>query len=252
MFSNKNKSQSAPASHPSYPEFVAELLKGNSREEALRAAVGGEFEPLGVIEKALVIQLGLRPNDYLIDVGCGSGRLAKPLSDYLSGPYLGIDVVPDLVEFARTLVGRADWRFEVVDGFQIPEQNGRADMVCFFSVFTHLLHEQSYLYLQEAKRVLKPSGKIVFSFLEFAIPVHWEVFQSALEGEPGSQPLTMFLSRDAIHAWAERLGLKVAHIQDGDVPHISIPSPVVFSDGKMFQGKAKLGPRGQSVCVLTC
>jgi SAM-dependent methyltransferase len=247
----KKKPQAALASHPSYPEFVTALLKTLPRDEAMQAAVGGEFEALGQLEKVLVIHLGLRPNDYLIDVGCGSGRLAKPLADYLAGPYLGIDVVPELVDCARTLVGRTDWRFEVADGFRIPEQDCRADMVCFFSVFTHLLHEQSYLYLQEAKRVLKPNGKIVFSFLEFSIPVHWELFQYAIDGAHGSsQPLTMFLSRDAIHAWAERLGLKVEIIQDGDVPHIPLSAPVVFSDGQMFEGNGKLGPRGQSICVL--
>jgi len=253
MFLRRKKKSRAPVTgHPSYPEFVDALLKSHPRDEAMSLAVGGGFEALGLLERALLIQCGLGPNDYLIDVGCGSGRLAKPLSDYLSGPYLGIDVVPELVEYAQTLVSRPDWRFEVADGFRIPEEDCRADVVCFFSVFTHLLHEQSYLYLQEAKRVLKPKGKIVFSFLEFAIRVHWELFQYAIDGAHGSsQPLTMFLSRDAIHAWAERLGLKVECIQDGDVPHIPLSAPVAFSDGKVFEGKGKLGPRGQSVCVLS-
>src|ERR1700704_3527549 len=152
----KKRPQATVAGHPSYPEFVEEILNSHPRDEAMQMAVGGEFEALGLLERALLIQLGLRANDYLIDVGCGSGRLAKPLSDYLAGPYLGIDVVPELVDYARTLVGRTDWRFEVAEGFRIPEQDCRADVVCFFSVFTHLLHEQSYLYLQEAKRVLKP------------------------------------------------------------------------------------------------
>ena len=186
----KKKSRATVASHPSYPEFVSALLKAHPRDEAMSLAVGGGFEALGLLERALLIQWGLGPNDYLIDVGCGSGRLAKPLSYYLSGQYLGIDVVPELLDYARTLVGRPDWRFEVAEGFRIPEQDCRADVVCFFSVFTHLLHEQSYLYLQEAKRVLKPNGMIVFSFFEFTIPVHWEVFQSAIDGAQSSQPLT--------------------------------------------------------------
>src|SRR5882762_5702897 len=122
----KKKPRATLASHPSYPEFVAALLESLPHDEAMQAAVGGEFEALGLLERALVIQLGLGPNDYLIDVGCGSGRLAKPLSDYLAGPYLGIDVVPELVEYAQTLVSRPDWRFEVADGFRIPEEDCRA------------------------------------------------------------------------------------------------------------------------------
>ena len=46
-------------------------------------------------------------------------------------------------------------------GAPIPAPDGEADMVCFFSVLTHLLHEESYVYLQDARRVLKPTGKLV-------------------------------------------------------------------------------------------
>jgi ubiquinone/menaquinone biosynthesis C-methylase UbiE len=113
---------------------------------------------------------GLQPDGYLFDVGCGPGRLAKPLSAYLNGRYLGIDIVPELVEHARATVDRPDWRFKVADGLTIPEKVGEANQVCFFSVLTHLLHEQSFRYLEEARRVLKPTGRIIFSFLEFGAP----------------------------------------------------------------------------------
>ena len=129
----------------------------------MQQAIGGQFEAFGVFEREILIQYGLRQDDYIIDVGYGSERLAKPLSHYLSGKYLGIDIVPELCDYARQLVGRPEWRFEVAEGLQIPERDDVADMVCFFSVLTHLLHEQSYQYLQEARRVLKPGGKIIFS-----------------------------------------------------------------------------------------
>jgi ubiquinone/menaquinone biosynthesis C-methylase UbiE len=98
----------------------------------MKLAVGGEFEAFGILERELLIQQGLKQDGYLIDVGCGSGRLAKPLSQYLTGKYLGIDVVPELVEYARKLVPQPDWRFEVAEGLRIPEKNNQADMVCFF------------------------------------------------------------------------------------------------------------------------
>ena len=88
---------------------------------------------------------------------------------------------------ARQSSTQCDWRFEVGTGLEIPEAADRADMVCFFSVFTHLLHEQSYVYLRDAKRVLKSGGRIVFSFLEFSMPSHWSVFE---ERSPTSAPST--------------------------------------------------------------
>jgi hypothetical protein len=37
------------------------------------------------------------------------------------------------------------------------------DMIRAFSVFTHIEHEDSYLYLKEALRVVRPGGRFVFS-----------------------------------------------------------------------------------------
>lgn len=233
----------------SYSHLVKSLLKRQSVDLAMSAAVGGEFEAIGMLERELLIYLGLETDEYLIDVGCGSGRLAKSLSQYLGGSYLGIDIVPELLEYAAKITRRPDWRFEVAPGLSIPENNGQADMVCFFSVFTHLLHEHSYLYLKEAKRVLKPSGKIVFSFLEFATPHQWKTFEAAIARKvEESHPLTIFIGRDAIEAWASHLNLKVEHIFGGDEAFIPLSRPITFEDGGTMNEK---GQFGQSVCVLT-
>ena len=230
-----------------YRGLVKRLRWRHTRDKAMQLAIGGEFEAFGRMELALVRQYGLQPGDYVIDVGCGSGRLAKPLSGYLRGPYLGIDIVPDLVDYARELVGRPDWRFEVASGLEIPERDGRAQMVCFFSVFTHLLHEQSYTYLQEAKRVLAPGGQIVISFLEFAIYSHWTVFEGMVADLGGKQQLNMFMSRDGLKAWAHHLSLEIVAIHDGDTPHIPLPEPVTLQNGKVV---SDLGNLGQSICVM--
>jgi ubiquinone/menaquinone biosynthesis C-methylase UbiE len=211
-------------------------------------AVGGEFKAIGIVERELLIHLGLPQDGYLIDVGCGSGRLAKPLSTYLSGRYLGIDVMPELVDYAKNMVGRPDWRFEVGRGAEIPEKDGSADMVCFFSVFTHILHEHSFVYLQEAKRVLKPEGKIVFSFLDFAVPEHWFIFEATTRDLEGVYELNVFISKDAIRSWAEHLNLKIDLIRDGTELFIPLTEPVTFTDGTVVQEKTGFG---QSVCVLT-
>jgi SAM-dependent methyltransferase len=230
----------------SYQNFLRGF-RGQDKEHAMQVAIGGEFEAFGVLERELLIQYGLRPDGYAIDVGCGSGRLAKALTSYLEGPYLGIDVVPEFVEHARALVDRPDWRFEVTAGVEIPEQDGVADIVCFFSVFTHLLHEHSYAYLREAKRVLKPGGRAVFSFLEFKIPSHWAVFDSTLAEMEGDDPINVFIGRDGINAWAAHLEMPVIGLHDGDKPHTPLPEPIALDNGTVM---ADWGNLGQSVCVL--
>src|SRR4030095_9791735 len=186
----------------SYPEFIERLKREHGHDRAMEAAIGRHFDPVGEILRVFLIQNGLLPQHYLVDVGCGAGRLAKHLANYLTRDYLGTDVVPDLVDHARELAGRPDWRFEAVRDIFIPERDSRADFVVFFSVFTHLGHEDSYRYLTEAARVARPGGRIVFTFLEFAVERPWAFFETALDTTcADAQPAIVFLSRDAIRAW---------------------------------------------------
>ncbi|MGY0619201.1 class I SAM-dependent methyltransferase [Lysobacter sp. A378] len=231
----------------SYRKQTSELIASKDINEAMSAAVGGDYIAVGQLECALLVQHGLKKGDRVIDVGCGSGRLAFQLAGYLDGQYIGMDVVPELIEFAEAKCGRADWRFYEAPGLSIPEPADHADFVCFFSVFTHLLHEESYKYLMEAKRVLKPGGKIVFSFLEFQLPSHWFIFEGVLADDRPERVLNQFISRDAIAAWAQHLGLDVLEILDGNKNHIEIDE-VVWDDGRKMTGS---GTFGQSVCILT-
>ena len=215
----------------------------------MKFAIVDQFEAFGQIEADILHFFGLRDDATLIDVGCGCGRLAIPLSKTHNGAYLGTDVVPDLLEFARESCRRPDWRFEVVDSLRIPAADQSAEMVCFFSVLTHLLHEQSYLYLEEAKRVLKPEGRIVFSFLEFRMPFHWTVFASTVDDARGrnEHPLNVFIERDAIQAWARHLGLAVLDFHDGDERFVPLSKPVTLDSGEVLSERGNLG---QSICVL--
>jgi SAM-dependent methyltransferase len=232
----------------SYLRLAKSFRRARDVDRAMKMAVGGEFEGIGTLELETLKYFGLKEDDYVVDVGCGSGRLAQPLSHYLKGRYLGIDIVPDLLNYARRTVARDDWRFEVAEGFCIPEEDGAADFVCFFSVLTHLLHEQSYIYLREAKRVLKPGSKIVFSFLDFTAACHWQVFESNINDlGVNSHALNMFISKDSIPVWAEHLGLRVEAVKDADDLFVPLSKPIVFENGNVVENA---GTIGQSVCVL--
>ena len=148
---------------------------------------------------------------------------------------MGIDLVPALVENARRITERPDWRFAVIDHIGIPERDATANMVCFFSVLTHLLHEQSYWYLEEAHRVLKPAGRVVFSFLEFREPWHFKnTFKPTVEHiKTGARaPLNVFLHRDILAIWAPELGFDIVEIRGG--------GDVVVPEGNL----------GQALCVF--
>lgn len=217
-----------------YTGFVRRVVASLPLEEAMSQAVGGGFDVIGPIEVAALRHAGLQPEQFVIDVGCGSGRLAVPLSAYLTGKYSGFDVVAELVDYARTLVARPDWRFGTIDHIGIPEPDGCADMVCFFSVLTHLLHEQSYWYLEEAKRVLKPGGRIVASFLNYSQASHWDIFINTLKDAKNnpSGPINVFLSREILTIWAQHLGLELIEFIDGED---AVPGSTAL---------------GQAICIL--
>jgi SAM-dependent methyltransferase len=230
-----------------YRDHVSKLCDKHPQEIAMARAVGGHFHAFGILMRQILLDAGLQDNNYLIDVGCGSGRLAHTLS---VARYLGIDVVPDLLDYARSICPDPRWRFTLVESISIPEQDAVADMVCFFSVFTHLLHEDSYLYLLEAHRVLKPGGKAVFSFLEFRIANSWALFSEMVRSRAQAveRHHNQFMSREAIEVWAKHAGFHIEAIFDGDVPHTTLPEPMVLDDGRTISGRVSLGR--QSVCIL--
>ena len=216
-------------------------------EESLRKAIGGNFESVGKLEHYLLRSLGLGNGHTVIDVGCGCGRLAAQLAQLPMVRYMGCDVNRTYLEYAQKLVGREDWKFSQSTGTTIPFPDSAADFVCFFSVFTHLLHEDSYRYLCEAYRVAKPGGRVVFTFLEFFIPSHWDIFQRSVETGKFGQLENQFIDRDAIRCWASKAGFEVEAIYDGDKSHFPIPEVIVWDGGQRMEGSGRLG---QSVAIL--
>lgn len=192
-----------------YRRFVRNLLAGHPRDEAMSLAVGGQYEETGLLLADIMVETGLRDGMALLDLGCGSGRLAWALSRRLPVEYLGLDVVPELLAYARRRCP-PDYRFALNRALTLPAPDAAFDRVCAFSVFTHLLHEESFLYLREALRVLKPGGAVVFSFLEFGPGKHWPVFAATVQGAAARTRghLNVFIEAPVIDLWARALGFE--------------------------------------------
>lgn len=164
------------------------------------------------------------------------------------GRFLGTDVVAELLAYARQSCPPS-WEFLQVEDIRIPFPDDSAVFACFFSVFTHLLHEVAYCYLVEAGRTVKPGGRIVFSFLEYEY--NWQVFEdtyNAAKAGGRNDHLNMFVGRDAIAAWAAHLGMRIVEIRAGTDAFIPLSRPITYDDGRRVEGNAALG---QSVCVLS-
>jgi ubiquinone/menaquinone biosynthesis C-methylase UbiE len=213
----------------------------------MELVVGGQFHEIGILESSALLTLGLRSEDCLVDVGCGSGRLAVALRHFLKGKYVGTDILDEALIYAREKAGRPDWDF--IETFQpvIPIPERQADMVCFFSVFTHLLDEDIFRFLAEAKRVMKSGGRIVFSYLDFEVASHWTVFENTLADTNPRRVLNKFISKPAITRWAKALSLEIETLYDGSEPWIKLTEDFKYSDGRLASGTVEFG---QSVGVV--
>jgi ubiquinone/menaquinone biosynthesis C-methylase UbiE len=237
----------APDYALSYRTLFARLVAAHGRDAAMAWVVGGEYDQIGILESSALISLGLRPPHSLIDVGCGSGRLPFHLRNYLTGPFVGTDILEEALDYARDKCGRPDWSFVQNQEPTIPAADSSADFVSFFSVFTHLLDEDVYRFLVEAQRVAKPGGRIVFSFLDFECESHWPVFESTVADRDPARVINKFISKGAIRRWCRALGLAEESICDGTAPWIALTEPFTYSNGRRVEGVVEFG---QSVAVL--
>lgn len=122
----------------------------------------------------------LAPGDAVLDIGCGNGRVALGFAD-TEIFYVGVDVQKTRIKYCRKLFefqGRMEFhsvdienpRYRSVGGspmkfkLEWPEQYFNAAIG--ISLFTHLKHERvCEHYLREMRRMLKPNGKIVTTWL---------------------------------------------------------------------------------------
>ena len=232
-----------------YRAHVRKLLEKSPEAEAMALAVGGEFLSFGAALKDFLVQCGLKDGMTLVDVGCGSGRLAYALRQ-MDINYVGTDVVPELTAYAERICARTDWHFNVVTRLQIPMPDACADFVTFFSVFTHLRHEETFIYLKEAKRVLKPGGSAIFTFLDFCQPHHWWIFQDFVHKiETGRAPMHVdqFIDKSTIAVWARHLEMEIQKTFDGTESYIALSQEITRDSGEKVSGSLAIG---QSACVL--
>jgi SAM-dependent methyltransferase len=200
------------------------------------AYVGGgdRIDPalVGFMEEEAIRRHRPLTGAYVIDLGCGVGRLTKYLLSAGIDRYLGTDILPEILAEARALAaGRPEFSFALAKDCVIPERDGAADIVCAFSLITHLLDEEVFLYFREAARVLKPKGVAVFSFLDFAHPTHQKRLAEYIAAYKAQRDLLKFFERDTLCRFAEMVGMTVVEIIDGGTAFPASGQRVAMTNG---------------------
>lgn len=144
---------------------------------------GGDFARTGREFLAHFEELGgLQPDARVLDVGCGIGRMAIPLTAYLrGGSYAGFDVGREMIRWCRRHITprHPDFEFSwapVYNGkynpfgsvsaveFRFPYPDSSFDFAFATSLFTHLVRDEVRHYLAETARVLRPEASCLLTF----------------------------------------------------------------------------------------
>ena len=150
-------------------ELIWEHSGGFDRERFI--SMGDE-----IVQHSLVGGAKLLPSHRFLDVGCGCGKLARPLTTYLNseGGYDGIDITREVINWCQERYKNyPNFRFYFADlynerynprgafnasNYKFPFSNNEFDVVFVDSVFTHMVAEDIDNYIAEIARVMKLGG----------------------------------------------------------------------------------------------
>ena len=114
---------------------------------------------LGILQRTEGLLKAIGPVDgaRIIDIGCGEGVMARALAEQ-GATVTGYD--PFIAETSRIAVGRGSYRLAKASADRIPEPDGVADVVLFVFSLHHVPEPSLATALQEARRLLRPSGRL--------------------------------------------------------------------------------------------
>ena len=158
--------------------------KGLIPPRSLHYIGGGDFQTIGDNFIQHFINVGnLDPSETILDIGCGTGRMAIPLMKYLSpsGRYLGFDISEKAIAWCQRTITKQNPNFSfhfanirnteynpngklsAID-YRFPCEDNTIDFAFATSVFTHMRRDEVTHYIRELHRTLKPTGRAMLSF----------------------------------------------------------------------------------------
>lgn len=131
----------------------------------------------------LQLLIQLRPNERILDVGCGCGLMPLYLKEYLdeAGSYEGVDLHSPSINWCTKRLSNQhrNFQFKHIDvqslaynpkgqysggDFTFPYESGSFNVILLKSVFTHLRPAEVENYLKEVSRLLKADGRCLATF----------------------------------------------------------------------------------------
>ncbi len=117
-----------------------------------------DLDSLPLKLKEALEELGLGPNESVVDVGCGTGNLTKAVLAKLStkGHVTAVDFSPAMIAAAQKKISDPRVTWHAADVHHLPIADGAADRVICYSVWPHF--DDPAVCARELIRILRPGG----------------------------------------------------------------------------------------------
>lgn len=126
--------------------------------------VASEGRDAAGIYPGILKRAGLHPGEVVLDIGCGRGELVAVAAKLGAARAIGVDYAESAIRLARhTLAAQGVEGIAEVhhsDGRRLPAEDGVADLVTLVDVVEHLAPAELDHVLSEARRVLRPGGRV--------------------------------------------------------------------------------------------
>ncbi|WP_425805063.1 class I SAM-dependent methyltransferase [Desulfitobacterium sp. Sab5] len=119
--------------------------------------------PENTFKRRLVEQANVKRNNYVLDLGCGTGTLTILIKKtYPEAKVFGLDADEKILKNAETKIKKTGLNITLDKGmaFELPYLDNSFDFVLSSLVFHHLTHDNKVLALKEVYRVLRPGGEL--------------------------------------------------------------------------------------------
>ena len=107
-------------------------------------------------KELLLDAVRIKPNDKVLDIACGNGRLLRMFAERQTFNGYGADISENMIEQAKKL--NPDMQFSVGNCEQIPLPDQTCDVITVSAAYHHFPHVN--LFSNEAYRLLKTGGSI--------------------------------------------------------------------------------------------
>jgi ubiquinone/menaquinone biosynthesis C-methylase UbiE len=111
--------------------------------------------------RQLMLRFGIREGDCVLDVGSGTGRLAKHLLEMVgtSGLVVAEDLSEEMLRHGRQLLSGDRFRLTCADASALSFADESFDKIICYSAFPHI--QRPLIALREMRRVLRFGGKLL-------------------------------------------------------------------------------------------